>query len=333
MVDGAAPDDRAGPDARADRAGAERLRRRRARRLRPAFERGVGDAAAVTGVRHPPPGADGRRAVRRLGADVPDLQRHPQRRPRGSGWPASRRPRPRSRRSAPSGASTSRCRSSTSKTMEQLLGGSAISYFTQLNVREEIVRGLPRRCRWRSARRSSGWCSASRSGCSARCGPGGSSDRLFTFLALVGVSLPVFWLGALLTHYLGFKAGWFPNGGYVPLTEDPLDWAYHLVLPCATLARPVRRLLLARSALERARDDERGLRPDGAREGAQRAPGAAAPRAAQLADPGRDALGARLRRASSPVARSSPRRSSTFRASASTPPSRSASSTCRRCSR
>src|SRR5690606_35569049 len=36
--------------------------------------------------------------------------------------------------------------------------------------------------------------------------------------------------------YLGFEAGWFPNGGYVPFAEDPLDWAHHLVLPCFTLA-------------------------------------------------------------------------------------------------
>ena len=62
------------------------------------------------------------------------------------------------------------------------------------------------------------------------------SDRLLTFAALAGVSLPVFWLGALMSHYLGFKAGWFPNGGYVELGEDPLDWAYHLVLPCTALA-------------------------------------------------------------------------------------------------
>jgi peptide/nickel transport system permease protein len=39
-----------------------------------------------------------------------------------------------------------------------------------------------------------------------------------------------------MSHYLGFKAGLFPNGGYVPFAEDPLDWAYHLVLPCTTLA-------------------------------------------------------------------------------------------------
>ena len=62
------------------------------------------------------------------------------------------------------------------------------------------------------------------------------SDRLLTVLALVGISMPVFWLGALMNYYLGFKAGLFPNGGYVPLTEDPVDWAYHLIMPWTALA-------------------------------------------------------------------------------------------------
>jgi peptide/nickel transport system permease protein len=46
----------------------------------------------------------------------------------------------------------------------------------------------------------------------------------------------VFWLGALLSYFLGFKWGLFPDGSYVPLTEDPLQWAYHLILPWFTLA-------------------------------------------------------------------------------------------------
>jgi peptide/nickel transport system permease protein len=122
------------------------------------------------------------------------------------------------------------------KTMENVIGGSAISYFTQLNVREEILKGLPRTLAlaigaailWMVAGIALGVLGAMRAG--------RLSDRLLTVLALVGVSLPVFWLGALLSYYLGFKAGLFPNGGYVPLTEDPVDWAYHLILPCTTLA-------------------------------------------------------------------------------------------------
>jgi len=121
-------------------------------------------------------------------------------------------------------------------TMENVLGGSAISYFTQLNVRDEILAGIPRTLSlavgaallWMVGGIALGLFGAGRAG--------RLSDRLLTFLALAGVSLPVFWLGALLAHYLGFEAGLFPNGGYVPLTEDPLDWAYHLILPCTTLA-------------------------------------------------------------------------------------------------
>lgn len=122
------------------------------------------------------------------------------------------------------------------RTMEQVIGGSAMSYFTQLNVREEIVKGLPRTLSlavgatilWMAFGIGIGLLGALRAG--------RVSDRLLTFVALATISLPVFWVGALLSHYLGFEAGWFPNGGYVPLTENPFDWAYHLVLPCATLA-------------------------------------------------------------------------------------------------
>ncbi|HLM51319.1 MAG TPA: ABC transporter permease, partial [Solirubrobacteraceae bacterium] len=36
--------------------------------------------------------------------------------------------------------------------------------------------------------------------------------------------------------YLGFKAGIFPNGGYVPFTQDPADWFWHLVMPWTALS-------------------------------------------------------------------------------------------------
>jgi peptide/nickel transport system permease protein len=62
------------------------------------------------------------------------------------------------------------------------------------------------------------------------------ADRLLTVLALIGISMPVFWVGALMSYYLGFKAGIFPNGGYVNLTDDPVQWAYHLILPWTALS-------------------------------------------------------------------------------------------------
>lgn len=62
------------------------------------------------------------------------------------------------------------------------------------------------------------------------------TDRVITVLALVGVSMPVFWLGALMSNYLGFRLGLFPNGGYEPFAEDPLGWLHHLILPWIALA-------------------------------------------------------------------------------------------------
>jgi peptide/nickel transport system permease protein len=59
------------------------------------------------------------------------------------------------------------------------------------------------------------------------------SDRLITTFALVGVSMPVFWLGIVMRYFLAEKPNNppFPDGEYVPLTADPVQWAYHLILP------------------------------------------------------------------------------------------------------
>ena len=65
---------------------------------------------------------------------------------------------------------------------------------------------------------------------------GTTSDRLITILALVGISMPVFWLGIVLRYFFAETNTWFPDGGYVPLTSDPTQWFYHLILPWFCLA-------------------------------------------------------------------------------------------------
>jgi peptide/nickel transport system permease protein len=68
---------------------------------------------------------------------------------------------------------------------------------------------------------------------------GQASDRVITALALIGISLPVAWLGLLFRYFLAGEKGWpalFPDGGYVPLTADPAQWFYHMLLPWFTLA-------------------------------------------------------------------------------------------------
>jgi len=121
-------------------------------------------------------------------------------------------------------------------TMKKVFTGDLISYYNQLNVGEEIRRGLPRTFAlsigaailWMVFAVALGLYSAVRAGA--------LSDRLLTVLALIGISMPVFWVGALLSYYLGFKAGIFPNGGYTEFAKNPLDWAWHLILPWTALA-------------------------------------------------------------------------------------------------
>jgi peptide/nickel transport system permease protein len=121
-------------------------------------------------------------------------------------------------------------------TMQKIFSGDLISYSSQLNVLEEIRKGIPRTfslaigaaIMWMAFAVVLGLYTAMRAG--------QFSDRLLNILALIGISMPVFWVGALMNYYLGFKAGIFPNGGYVKLSDDPIDWAYHLIMPWTALS-------------------------------------------------------------------------------------------------
>src|SRR5215213_1425011 len=113
-------------------------------------------------------------------------------------------------------------------TMKKVVTGDLISYTTQLPVDDEIIKGLPRTLALVFGAVCFGLYSAVKAGKFA--------DRFLTIIALIGISMPVFWIGALMNHYLGYKLGWFPNGGYVEFTKDPIDWAYHLILPWTALA-------------------------------------------------------------------------------------------------
>jgi peptide/nickel transport system permease protein len=64
------------------------------------------------------------------------------------------------------------------------------------------------------------------------------SDRVITVLALIGISMPVFWLGIVTRYYFaeGGVATIFPDGEYVPITANPWQWFYHLILPWIVLA-------------------------------------------------------------------------------------------------
>jgi peptide/nickel transport system permease protein len=65
---------------------------------------------------------------------------------------------------------------------------------------------------------------------------GTAVDRAAMVFATVGVSAPAYLVGLLGILLFGFTLNMVPVGGYVALTENPVQWAWHLVLPWCVLA-------------------------------------------------------------------------------------------------
>ncbi|MGP3726177.1 ABC transporter permease [Cereibacter sphaeroides] len=55
-------------------------------------------------------------------------------------------------------------------------------------------------------------------------------------VALIGLSVPDFWLGLIMISVFSVGLAWFPTGGYVPFSEDALGWARSMALPALALA-------------------------------------------------------------------------------------------------
>jgi peptide/nickel transport system permease protein len=121
-------------------------------------------------------------------------------------------------------------------TMKHIFTGTVISYSQQVNVVHQIWQDLPPTLSlalgaglvWLVLGVAFGLLSALRAGRLV--------DRGLTVLAFVGVSAPVFLVGAVMLYVLAYKTSLFPNGGYVGITSDPLEWLYHMILPWAALS-------------------------------------------------------------------------------------------------
>ncbi|WP_030747396.1 ABC transporter permease [Streptomyces griseus] len=64
---------------------------------------------------------------------------------------------------------------------------------------------------------------------------GGPTERILTVLTLAGTGTPVFILGLLLLMAVCAQLQWLPFPSYVPLGEDPEQWAWNMLLPWAAL--------------------------------------------------------------------------------------------------
>jgi peptide/nickel transport system permease protein len=63
----------------------------------------------------------------------------------------------------------------------------------------------------------------------------GPIDYLARLIAVLGVSVPGFWLALVLILFFAVDRDWFPPGGVVPFSEDPAGHVLSIVLPCLCL--------------------------------------------------------------------------------------------------
>src|SRR5918911_240649 len=122
------------------------------------------------------------------------------------------------------------------KTMGKVFSGNLVSYINQRNVIDEIKKDVPRTFSLAIGAAIMWMFFAVVLGLFTAVRAGRFSDRFLTVLALIGISMPVFWIGALMNYYLGFKWKIFPNGDYVPFFSNPVQWFYHLIMPWTALS-------------------------------------------------------------------------------------------------
>jgi peptide/nickel transport system permease protein len=61
-------------------------------------------------------------------------------------------------------------------------------------------------------------------------------DQAAMMFAMIGISLPNFYLGLLMIILFAVDLGWLPSGGYVALSDDPLGWLATSTMPAISLA-------------------------------------------------------------------------------------------------
>ncbi len=66
--------------------------------------------------------------------------------------------------------------------------------------------------------------------------PGTRGDLGVTFLAVIGVAAPSFWLAIGLIILFSVELGWLPTSGWVDPLTDPWDAAKHLAMPVFALS-------------------------------------------------------------------------------------------------
>lgn len=68
---------------------------------------------------------------------------------------------------------------------------------------------------------------------------GGLGDVAVRIVAIIGLTLPSFWVGVLMLYFVSIHLPAWPTIGYVPFTEDPMGNLARMVLPVLAVSFPM----------------------------------------------------------------------------------------------
>lgn len=66
----------------------------------------------------------------------------------------------------------------------------------------------------------------------------GIADYSVSFLGMLGISVPNFWLGTMMILLFSLHLGWLPSGDFVPLTESVWGNVKSMLMPAVALGWP-----------------------------------------------------------------------------------------------
>ncbi|MGJ6965798.1 ABC transporter permease [Streptosporangium sp. G11] len=117
-----------------------------------------------------------------------------------------------------------------------LTGDLGRSWFTQIPVAESIAQRLPVDLSITGLAVLIAVLAGGAAGIGAAVSNGGRFDRIVTALCAVASTLPAFVVGIGLIVVLAVIVPVFPSGGYVPFSQDPVQWLRLITLPAIALS-------------------------------------------------------------------------------------------------
>ena len=133
------------------------------------------------------------------------------------------RHRRRSPRSRSSWGSTGRFTSSTAKFLKRLVVDQSLgfSFVDRQSVNDEILRAAPITASLVFGGMLMVILISIPIGVLSALRPRSLLDRAAMVYVLIGISLPSFWIGLVLSYLIGYKLGWTPIGGYCEVVTVP----------------------------------------------------------------------------------------------------------------